>query len=206
MSDWGVPLVAAGTRIEDAGGLVRRHLGLSSPAESWAAPLYDERPSSRSSVETSDLLAAAALGVRITKDSLAAFSLAKPRLDRALLRLPEDVGLDQADDALLVAVSDALTGSSLEPTLAAKLLHRVRPRLIPPYDRAISDWYARALGSRDAGRLPALLAHLRDDLRNPINTTGLRRLQALIAVEADGALVPTRLRLFDIAIWMSANQ
>jgi hypothetical protein len=206
MGNWMVPLVAAGVAIDDAGELVRRHLGLSSPPESWAAPLYDERPSSRTSIEASDLLASAALGVRLTKSSLDAFAVAKPALDAALLRLPPDVGLEEAEDDLLGEIAYALTGASLEPTLAAKLLHRARPRLVPPYDRAISDWYSKALGSRDAGRLPELLSGIRADLREPMNSAGLRKLQELVAVEADGALVPTRLRIFDIAIWMSANK
>jgi hypothetical protein len=206
MRDWSVPLVAGGMRIEDAGELVRRHLGLSSPPETWAAPLFDERPpTNRMSVETTDLLAAAALGVRITKSSLEGFAAAKPTLDAVVRRLPTDVGLDQADDALLAEVSEALTGTALEPTLTAKLLHRVRPRLVPPYDRAIADCYARAAGDRDAGRPPGLLARMRADLREPLNAVGLQTLQELIAVEGDGGLVPTRLRLFDIAIWMSAN-
>jgi len=69
----------------------------------------------------------------------------------------------------------------------------------------MSDWYAHALGERGAGRPPELLHRLRADLRDPANHAGLTQVQHLIAVTGDGALVPSRLRLFDIAVWMAAR-
>ncbi len=202
---WETPLTAAGLSIGDAGELVRRHLGMTSPPERWASPLYDVPARANNAITSDDLLATAALGVRITRATLASFSTAVPHLERALSRLPVELGVADASDDLLAEMHAALTCTELEPTTVAKLLHRARPRLVPPYDRAIADWYARGLGDRDAGRLPLLLHSIRDDLRDASNQASLLELQRLIATANDGALVPSRLRLLDIAVWMAAT-
>lgn len=204
-SGWETPLTAAGRAITNAGDLVQRHLGMSDPQEHWAAPLYDNPARSSNELRDEDLLATAALGVRVTKSSLAGFARARPQLERALAQLPPGLSLAAADDVVIERIHTALTATELEPTTVAKLLHRARPRLVPPYDRATSDWYARGLSDRDAGRLPRLLHHIRDDLRQPSNAASLHTLQQLIATENDGALVPSRLRLFDVAVWMAAT-
>lgn len=202
---WDLRLTAGGRVMPHAGLLVRRHLGLGPAPERWAASLYDRAPTLDATLTPQDLLAAGALGVRLTRDLLAAFDVARPALERSLADLPTDVSLAQADDLTLDRLSTALLAGPLEPTVAAKLLHRARPRLVPPYDRATSDWYAQALGDRDAGRLPQLLRHLRADLRDETNRVSLTQLQELLATTGDGGLVPSRLRLLDIAIWMTSH-
>ncbi|MDQ3431353.1 MAG: DUF6308 family protein [Actinomycetota bacterium] len=202
---WTAPLVAAGRPVDHAGELVRRHLGLSTPVEHWAAPLYDAPSKAPGVIDHDDLLATAALGVRITRQTLTQFHAALPALNAWLGELPADVSLADADDDLVDRVAAALSSSELEPTTTAKLLHRARPRLVPPYDRAVSDWYARALCDRGAGRPPTLLYRLRSDLANERNHDSLVRLQQLAAAASDGGLVRSRLRLFDIAVWMAAN-
>jgi hypothetical protein len=202
---WECQVVAAGRRVPDAGLLVKRHLGLTAPAEVWGARYFDVPPSDRSTVTTEDLLAAAALGVRITRESLTAFEDARPVLDEALRRLPIALSLADADDAVIDTISEAVRGSGLEATVAAKLLHRLRPRLVPPFDRATTDWYSTGLGNREDGRPPRLFTHMRDDLARSDNRAALSKLQQTVSTTTDGGLVPSQLRLLDIAIWMAAH-
>jgi hypothetical protein len=203
---WAVSITAAGVAIPDAGELVRRHLGLTEPPEYWSAPLYDRSPDPEARIGNADLLAATALGVRITSAALADFGAARASLNAVLDRLPPALSLEAADDAVLTWLGDALTGTALDANVAAKLLHRVRPRLVPPLDRTIVDWYARGTGNRSAGKLPNLLFAIRADLQAQENQASLMKLQQVIATENDGALVRTRLRLFDIALWMAAHR
>lgn len=205
MTTWNTPLTIARMPIPDAGQLVRRHLGLWHPIERWASPLYDCIPRATGHVTDDDLLATAALGIRLTASTLQAFADERSALEARLAELPHDVGLADAEDDLLHEVASALTLTRLEPTTVSKLLHRARPRLVPPYDRAVTDWYVRGFGVRRAGQLPDLLTNMRADLRNPANSESLRQMQQMIATTRDGGLVPPRLRLLDIAVWMAAN-
>lgn len=203
---WHAPLTAAGVAVPDAGTLIRRHLGLTSPPEAWAAPLFDSAPSMTTEISDADLLACTALGVRVNKALLDQWAKARQALSAFLYELPPSTSLEDADDKTLSRICTAVTMSGLEVSVAAKLLHRARPRLVPPIDRTIIDWYGLGLKDRSAGRLPALLGHLRTDLRRPENRASLTHLQRTIVAEYDGALAPTRLRLFDIALWMADHR
>lgn len=90
--------------------------------------------------------------------------------------------------------------------LLTKVLHRLRPRLLPIDDRAVSRRYARAAGT--TGRLPfdALVAALRDDLRDPDNAAALDGTGGRLAADLAPAPVPTPLRLLDIAVWMAEGR
>lgn len=203
---WHAPLTAAGVAIPDAGTLIRRHLGLTYPPEAWAAPLFNTAPSTTTEISDADLLACTALGVRVNKSLLDTWVRARPILSLVLHELPPGTSLEDADDKTLSRICSAITLSGLEVSVAAKLLHRARPRLVPPIDRTVVDWYGLGLKDRSAGRLPALLGHLRTDLRRPENRASLTHLQRTIVAEHDGALAPTRLRLFDIALWMADHR
>lgn len=203
---WHAPLVAAGIEIPDAGMLIRRHLGLTLAPESWGAPLFDVAPSARCEITDADLLACGVLGVRINKSLLDAWPMARLALNAIVPELSSATSLEDADDVTLARICTAITASELDVSVAAKLLHRVRPRLVPPIDRTVIDWYGRALNDRAAGRLPAILGHLRSDLLRPDNRSSLIHLQHTIAAQYDGALAPTRLRLFDIALWMADHR
>ncbi|TAK71129.1 MAG: hypothetical protein EPO13_01145 [Actinomycetota bacterium] len=201
---WDAGLSAANTGLPDAGQLVRRYLGLTEPRETWAFRTYDaSRRRSDGRVDDDDLLAASSLGARLTRRDLEHFDRCRDLVEARLAAIPTSTSLRDASNKQLTDVSDLLLGTDLEPTLLAKIVHRARPRLIPPYDRATSDLYAGATGRRAAGRLPDLLFAMRADLQIPANVRALTGFQQQIIAETDGGFVPSQLRIFDIAVWMS---
>lgn len=208
-------LVVGGRTVPHAGALVRRYCGLPDSdgrVERWGYAVFDAVPSSASdAVDAIDLGAIAALGVRLSQSMLDAVLGSASALGSAIASIPPDLSLEDAGDADLEAVRRAFADLShadgplrdVPIAVTAKLLHRKRPRLVPPYDRSIADWYGDALGDRRSGKWPEILEVLRGDLTS--NRELLATWQTDLAVGLDGAVVPSRLRLLDIAVWMAAH-
>lgn len=211
-------LVSAGTNIPDAYEHIRRYCGLtdrSGTRQVWGYEYFDARPTlAEDEVTPEDIAATAALNMRFTRDSLEGFLAARDVIRDGLRSISPTVSLEDASDELIQAIEELLLGlcegqgrlafkiPGAGRAQVSKILHRKRPRLIPLYDRVISERYAFGLGEKKFGRGIDLLLSLREDLRLEQNAQALRSIQAALSVELDGRVVPSRLRLFDIAIWM----
>jgi hypothetical protein len=211
-------LVSAGSPISDAYELIRRYCGLTDPLgtrQVWGYEYFDARPSlAQDEITPEDVAATAALNMRFTRESLEGFLAARDVIRDGLGSLPNDVSLEDASDELLQAIEDLMVGlcegegpfafkiPGAGRAQVSKVLHRKRPRLIPLYDRVISERYAFGRGEKKFGRGLDLLFSLREDLCLEPNALALRSIQSSLSVELDGRIVPSRLRLLDIAIWM----
>lgn len=219
MIDDDFELVSAGTPIPQAFPLIRRYCGLPDERgnrEVWGYEYFDARPSqAEDEVTPEDVAATAALNMRFSRETLEGFLAARDVIWDGLRGLPRDLSLEHASDGHVELIEDLLRGlCEGEGSFAykipggaraqvSKVLHRKRPKLIPLYDRVVSERYGFGLGDKRFGRGKDLINAIRDDLRKESNSRALRRIQAELAVEMDGRIVPSRLRLFDIAIWMS---
>jgi hypothetical protein len=214
-------LISAGSPIPDALTLIRRYCGLATGAsrELWGYEYFDARPSqAQDEVTPEDLSTTAALNMRFSRECLEGFMSARDIIRAGLAGLPADLSLESAGQAHLERIEDLMKGLCQgegpfgfripDATRAhvSKVLHRKRPRLIPLYDRLVSERYARGLNSKEAGRGVELLRAIRDDMADAGNRDVLARVQESLATELDGRVVPSRLRLFDIAIWMDGSR
>lgn len=211
-------LYSAGTNIPDAYEHIRRYCGLadqSGARQVWGYQYFDARPTlAENEITPEDVAATAALNMRFTRHSLEGFLAARDVIHDALGSIPPDVSLEDASDELIQVIEELLLGlcegqgrfafkiPGAGRAQISKVLHRKRPRLIPLYDRVISDRYAFGLGEKRFGRGSDLIFSLRGDLQREQNARALRAIQAALSIELDGRTVPSRLRLFDIAIWM----
>ena len=214
-------LWVAGSAIPDAESLIRSFCGLPGPdgtAITWDYAYYDARPSAPGDdVTPEDVNAAAAFGFRVTRPVLEGFDRARPHIAAVLRELPSDLPFEDADDNVLETIERLFAGivtddesSDLaipgsDRTIVGAVLHRKRPRLIPLYNRSIVDRYALAHKDKSQGRGVNLLRNMRTDLQDPRNAEALRAIQSRLAVDLDGRPVPSRLRLFDIALWMESR-
>lgn len=214
-------LLVAGTFVSGAESLIRRYCGLpddDGTVATWDYLYYDARPSSPGDdIAPEDVNAAASFGLRVTRDSLEGFNRLRADIAAVLRALPRDVSFEAASDEVLLVIenlmSDLVTGEGSsgmripgsDRTLVAAVLHRKRPRLIPLYNRAISDRYALGLKDKAQGRGVNLLLNMREDMNDPRNANALRGIQSRLAVDLDGQPAPSRIRLFDIALWMESR-
>lgn len=212
-------LVSAGTPIPQAFSLIRRYCGLPDEGgkrEVWGYEYFDARPSqAENEVTPEDVAATAALNVRFGRETLEGFLAARDVIRDALRGLPCDQSLEGASAGHVELIDDLLRGlcegegafaykiPGAARAQVSKVLHRKRPKLVPLYDRVVSERYAFGFGDKRFGRGKDLINAIRDDLRDESNSRVLRRIQAELAVEMDGRIVPSRLRMFDIAIWMN---
>ena len=201
-------LVCAGRSVSRYSDNVRRYCGLTwsgGSAETWAFRYYEGVAScSGNAIEPSDVLACAALHSGLLHSDLAFFVERADVLEAWLDSLPDDVDLADADDATVdrVASLSVLT-AEVGLSLLSKVAHRKRPRLVPLFDRAISDWYRTATGIRGVAGWPSLVGALHHDLDQASNRQVLADLQSELTHELD-ATVPSAMRLVDIAIWMTS--
>jgi hypothetical protein len=211
-------LVSAGSTISNAYEHIRRYCGLTDPLgtrQVWGYEFFDARPSpAQDEITAEDVAATAALNMRFTRESLEGFWGARDVVRDGLGSIPSDVSLEDASDELLQTIEDLIVGlcdgegpfafkiPGAGRAQVSKVLHRKRPRLIPLYDRVISERYAFGKAEKKFGRGIDLLFSLRDDLCLDANAVALRSIQSSLSVELDGRIVPSRLRLLDIAIWM----
>lgn len=202
-------LVCAGRPIPDFEDRVLRYCGLEwsgGPPETWAFPYYDAVQSRRDDViEPTDVLASAALHPGLLHSDLAFFAEQASVLESWLESLPRDVDLAEAKDRTVahVASLSELT-NEVGLSLLSKVAHRKRPRLVPLFDRAISDWYRPLTGIRGVAGWPSLVGALRQDLSQMTNRRALTHLSEKLNAEILTVPVPTALRLADIAIWMAS--
>ncbi len=212
----GRELVVGGWPVPRAAELVRVYCGLPDAhgrVQRWGYTVFDAVPSADGdTIDARDLGAVAALGVRLSQPVLDVVLGSAPAVAASIARIPRDLSLEGASDTELELVGTTISSLTADDgplptvpiTTVAKLVHRKRPRLVPPYDRSIGDWYGSALGDNRRGRWPDVVRLLRDDLDR--NRSVLSTWQAELALELDGAVVPSRLRLLDIAVWMTARQ
>lgn len=201
-------LVCAGRRIPKFSDHIRRYCGLpwsGGSAETWAFPYYEGVPTRPGhGVDPTDVLACAALHPGLRHTDLAFFAERADRLEAWLALLPADVDLADADESTVAHIASLpeLT-DEVGLSLLSKVAHRKRPRLVPLFDRALSDWYRLLSKARGVTGWPDLVGTLRLDLDRASNRGVLADLQSELAEELDTA-VPTALRLVDIAIWMTS--
>jgi len=190
-------LVMAGRSITDVEDTLRRYCGLpwsGGEPEVWAYAYFDAvHDDFPDEVMPVDVLAAAAVHPKLTRNDLAWFAGHREALDSLLSQLP-DIDLADADLALLNGLP-ALAARGIELSLLSKVLHRKRPGLIPMLDRALTSWYRQRLSSRGATAWPELVGVLAEDLRG--NADSLSRLRQVAPL--------TDLRIADIVIWMRAH-
>jgi hypothetical protein len=187
---------------------VRRYCGLTwsgGSAETWAFRYYEGVATcSGDAIEPSDVLACTALHPGLLHSDLAFFAERADALEAWLTTLPGDVDLADADDSTVAHVASLpdLT-DEVGLSLLSKVAHRKRPRLVPLFDRAISDWYRPVTGIRGVAGWGKLVGALQQDLDEGNNRQVLADLHFELAGELETTL-PSALRLADIAIWMSS--
>jgi len=202
-------LVLGGCVVDHVADRVLRYCGCrwsGGPPETWAWPYFDEVVAPRPDVvDPVDVLAAAALHPGLSRSDLAYFVAARDELSVLLAGLPTDVALADADEALhqrVVRIGSIDPSVSL--TLLSKVLHHVRPHLVPMVDRHVLDWYRPITRERSArAAWPGLIEALTNDLGIDANATAIAELQA--RVTESRPVTPSALRVVDIAIWMGGR-
>lgn len=198
-------LVVAGAPIEGAEGAIGRYCGIG--GEVWAYAYFDALPAPPGpGFARADVTAAAALHAGLSKADLEWFVRRAGDLAAVLGTLPDGPGLEAVDEPVLeglAAVQELVDEGGATLSLISKVLHRRRPRLVPIYERATARRYADAPGRSNWQRL---ILGLRADLLDRGNAAALEGIQGRLAVALDGGVVPSRLRLLDIAIWMEATR
>ena len=202
-------LVAAGREIPDFEDRLRRYCGLpwsGGPPEVWAFEYFDRVPTGEdpNAIDRVDVLAAGALHVGLSRDDLAFFTRHAGAIGAWLRAAPEDVPLHEATDAQLahLCLLPELGGPQL--SLLTKVLHRKRPALVPMIDRPLIDRYRPITGERSASAAWApLLDALVADLTNESNALLLSILG--VSVDTESRVTLSRLRRFDIAVWMEGR-
>jgi hypothetical protein len=204
----------AGRAIEDAEDHIRRYCGLAwsrGTPETWAYPYYDLPPADPdpAHVNSSDVLRAAALHAGLSRANLAFFIENAAQLDSVLSGLPRSVDLSDADDSTIsqiVALADLAEPGRAELSLITKVLHTKRRRLIPLLDRSLLDWYHPTISQRGAGAWAELVRAVHTDLSAPSNQTALDEIRLRLERDLASELIPSALRLADIAVWMETTQ
>gem|GEM_PF-1905311 len=207
LRDPGPALTIATEEIHDAGDLVRRMSGLpwsGGEPETWEFRFYDAIPVEPDQVRPEDVMAANALHPNMSRQDRAFFVDRKLVVDRWLSRIPPETDLANLDPYLLAQLT-RLRDWQGAPSLAVltKVLHRLRPNLIPLVDRHVVDWYRLVTGERSLrGAWPGLIMAMSHDVIS--NHKNLKRIGD--EVESVTGVRPTPLRLMDMAIWMNANR
>jgi hypothetical protein len=201
-------LVCGGRSIAGYANNVRRYCGLTwsgGSSETWAFRYYEGvATGSGDAIEPCDVLACAALHPGLLHSDLAFFAERADVFETWLTTLPGDVDLADADEPTVAHVA-SLPDLTDEVGLAllSKVAHRKRPRLVPLFDRAISDWYRPVTGIRGVAGWRSLVDAVRQDLDEATNRRVLADLHSELTADL-GTTVPSALRLMDIAIWMSS--
>ena len=201
-------LVCAGRPIPEYSDHIRRYCGLpwsGGPQETWAFAYFEVVPSGPGdAIEPIDVLACAAMHPGLSRADLIFFAERAAELEAWLSELPAELDLADADEATTahIATLPDLTGD-VGLSLLSKVAHRKRPRLVPLFDRATSDWYRSVTGVRGVAGWTSLVDALRHDLDQANNRTVLAALGSELA-DALPAGPPSPLRLADIAIWMGS--
>jgi hypothetical protein len=203
-------LLAGGRPIPAALDLIRRYCGLpwrGGEPETWAYRYFDVIEDSQpTGLRPVDVLVTSALHPSLRQVDLAWFWEHAVDLTQLLGDLPLEADLATADPevvARIQALGARLGDARVDLSLLTKVLHRKRPALVPMLDRAMLDRYRAKLPARGIESWSDLVLLLRDDLRRPDNRSALAATAESLSTEL--SVVPTALRLVDIAVWMSAR-
>ncbi len=152
------------------------------------------------------MLSTAALHPGLRWRDLQYFSWEASRLQAWLETIPRGVDLADAEEDLVAEVARLLERFGGHPGLSilSKVLHAKRPRLVPILDRTLTDWYRPISSRRGESAWQDCVRLLHGDLAARSNRTILRAIRSEIRVEL-GAVVPSELRVADIAIWMQVR-
>lgn len=153
-----------------------------------------------------DVLAANNIRARMDGRAFLRFKRNKAKIERALWSLPVDMALDDPwpdGHSMWQAIEDAYFAcwdEQVREARVTKVLHKKRPRLIPLIDGlvVISKYYAGYAGPR--GGVPGMIAvtrRIREDMIR--NASALQDLQKRLQQRE---IHLTRIRLFDILLWM----
>ena len=204
-------LELGGRELPDALDDVRRYCGLpwsGGQGEVSAFSYYDALPERREDdvVRPVDVLSTAALHPGLRWRDLQYFSWETPKLEAWLQTIPRGVDLADADEHLVEEIAQVPERFDGHPGLSilSKVLHGKRPRLIPILDRTLTDWYRPISSRRGESAWQDCVRLLHGDLAAPSNRTILRAIRSELGVEL-GAVVPSELRIADIAIWMQVR-
>jgi len=203
-------LMCGGRPVPDAHDNIRRYCGLawsSGEPESWAYEYFDTVPTGPGDLPgPPDLLAAAALHPGFGRPEMAFFNDGgAAACERWLAPLPSALDLADADEGVMSHLETLSEISDREwLSILSKVVHHKRPRLVPLFDRAITDWYRPVTGQRGVAAWPALVRAMHSDLALPDNRSWLAGVRKELVLELSG-VVPSDLRLMDIGIWMSGR-
>ena len=204
-------LELGGRELPDALDDVRRYCGLpwsGGQGEVSAFAYYDALSERREDdvVRPVDVLSTAALHPGLRWRDLQYFSYEAPRLQSWLERIPAGVDLADADGDLVDEVARLPERFDGHPGLSilSKVLHAKRPRMIPILDRTLTDWYRPISSRRGESAWRDCVRLLHGDLAAPSNRTVLRAIRSELGEDL-GAVVPSELRIADMAIWMQVR-
>jgi hypothetical protein len=204
-------LELGGRELLDALDDVRRYCGLpwsGGQGEVSAFAYYDALSERREDdvVRPVDVLSTAALHPGLRWRDLQYFSWETPRLQAWLETIPGGVDLADADEDLVEEIALLPERFNGHPGLSilSKVLHAKRPRLIPILDRTLTDWYRPISSRRGESAWQDCVRLLHYDLAAQPNRAILRKIRTELGVKL-GAVVPSELRIADIAIWMQVR-
>jgi len=153
-----------------------------------------------------DILVANNIRARMDGRAFLSFKRNRERIERALDSLPVDVALDDPwaeEYSMWQAIENAYRAcwdEHVREARVTKVLHKKRPQLIPLVDGlvVIGRYYANYPGPRGGvPRMVAVTRRIREDMMR--NTSALRELETALQ---DRDIRLTRVRLFDVLLWM----
>ena len=204
-------LVLGGRELPDALDDVRRYCGLpwsDGEGEVSAFQYYDALEERREDdvVRPVDVLSVAALHPGLRWRDLQYFSDEAPRLQAWFKKIPAGVDLADANEDVVTEVARVPERFDGHPGLAilSKVLHAKRPRLVPILDRTLTDWYRPISARRGESAWGDCVWLLHGDLAMPSNRASLRMIRSELGAQL-GDMVPSELRIADIAIWMEVR-
>lgn len=128
-----------------------------------------------------------------------------PAINAALAEVPNNISLfedisDNLWDALKRLFECFLTIPSVGPARTTKILHKKRPRLIPPMDnKATLPVYGEGLDPDNADGLVEVLKRIRWDIIHNSNLSCLHATRAAIP-KLDGITI---VKIFDMILWQA---
>lgn len=176
------------------------------PPETWSFEYFDRVPTGDhpNRIDPVDVLSAGALHAGLSRADLAYFIDHADEIAAWLDQAPTDVRLHEATAAQRAHLKELPTVGGAQLSLLTKVLHRKRPALVPMLDRPLIDRYRPVTGERNAAAawvplVDAIAADLAED-PNSVYFEVLRR-----TMENETGVPISRLRLFDIALWMEGR-
>ncbi len=201
-------LTCAGSTLPEARDDIRRYCGLTGPDGEAAAPFryFDTVPTHEDDlIGPGDILGAFVICPGAGRDEMVWFNGGGAAFcEQWLGSLPADVDLADADEATVDRICEfAELTQGIRLDVATAVVHHKRPRLVPCFSTSLASRYRPLTGSDGEEAWPALVRSLRHDLAQEGNRAFLDAVCDELRAELDEP-VPSRLRLADIAVAMSA--